>query len=167
MANFFLVWSWKKSNKENRETESGSSPLSTLNPFIPTRPSCSMLLFMCAFFFFLTAPETYFLALFLTTDTLSSLDLTTGTPGGSDGEETACNTGDLGSIPGSGRSPKEGNGNPFLYSCLENSIDREAWWATQSIGSQRVRHDWVTKLTFSLALYYSKFSEQVTTLLNS
>ena len=37
---------------------------------------------------------------------------------------------DLGSIPGSGRSPGEGNCNPFLYSCLENSMDRRAWWAT-------------------------------------
>ena len=50
--------------------------------------------------------------------------------GDSDGKETACNAGDLGSIPGSGRSPGEGNGNPLLYSCLENPMDREAWWAT-------------------------------------
>ena len=70
------------------------------------------------------------MALFLTTDTLSSLDLTTGTPVGSDGEESACNAGDLGLIPGSERSPKEGNGKLFQYSCLENSIDREDWWAT-------------------------------------
>ena len=42
-------------------------------------------------------------------------------PGGSDGKESACNTGDLGSIPGWGISPGEGNGNPFQYSCLENS----------------------------------------------
>ena len=40
--------------------------------------------------------------------------------GGSDGKESACNAGDLGSIPGLGRSPGEGHGNPFLYSCLEN-----------------------------------------------
>ena len=39
----------------------------------------------------------------------------------------ACNAGDLGSIPGSGRSPEERNGNPFQYPCLENPIDREAW----------------------------------------
>ena len=43
-----------------------------------------------------------------------------GFPGGSDGEESACNAGDLGSIPGAGRSPGEGNGNPLLYSFLEN-----------------------------------------------
>ena len=41
-----------------------------------------------------------------------------------------CNAGDLGSIPGSGRSPGERNGNPLQYSCLENPIDRGAWWAT-------------------------------------
>ena len=53
-----------------------------------------------------------------------------GFPGGSDSRESACNAGDLGSIPGLGRSPGEGNGNPLQYSCLENSIDRGAWWAT-------------------------------------
>ena len=47
------------------------------------------------------------------------------------GKEPACNTGDLGSIPGSGRSPGEGNGNPLQYSCLENNpMDRGAWRAT-------------------------------------
>ena len=50
--------------------------------------------------------------------------------GGSEGEESACNVGDQGSIPGSGRSPGEGNSNPLQYSCLENSMDREAWQAT-------------------------------------
>ena len=53
-----------------------------------------------------------------------------GFPGGSDGKESACNVGDLGSIPGSGRSPGEGNGYALQYSCLENPMDREAWWAT-------------------------------------
>ena len=51
-------------------------------------------------------------------------------PGGSDDKESACNAGDLGYIPGSGRSPGEGNGNPLQYSCLEDSMDRETWWAT-------------------------------------
>ena len=51
-------------------------------------------------------------------------------PGGSDGKESACHAGDPGSIPGLGRSPGEGNGNPLQYSCLENSIDRGAWQAT-------------------------------------
>ena len=53
-----------------------------------------------------------------------------GFPGSSDGKEFACNTGDLGSIPGSRRSPEEGNGNPLQYSCLENFMDRGALWAT-------------------------------------
>ena len=46
---------------------------------------------------------------------------------GSDGKDSAYNAGDLGSIPGSGRSLREGNGNPLPYSCLENSMDRGAW----------------------------------------
>ena len=46
------------------------------------------------------------------------------------GKEAACCVGDLGSIPGSGRFPGEGNGNPFQYSCLEKSMDRGAWQAT-------------------------------------
>ena len=51
-------------------------------------------------------------------------------PAGSDGKASACSTGDPGSIPGLGRSPGEGNGNPLQYSCPENSMDWEAWWAT-------------------------------------
>ena len=50
--------------------------------------------------------------------------------GGSDSKESACNAGDLGSIPGSGRSLGEENGNPLQYSCLENPMDRRASWAT-------------------------------------
>ena len=50
-----------------------------------------------------------------------------GNPGG---KESSCNAGDPGLIPGLRRSTGEGNGNPFQYSCLENSMDREAWWAT-------------------------------------
>ena len=53
-----------------------------------------------------------------------------GFPGGSDGKMSASNEGDPGSIPGSGRSPGEGNGHPLQYSCLENSMDGGAWWAT-------------------------------------
>ena len=51
-------------------------------------------------------------------------------PDGSEGKASACNVGDLGSIPGLGRSPGEGNGNPLQYSCLENPTDRGAWHAT-------------------------------------
>ena len=49
---------------------------------------------------------------------------------GSEVKASAWNVGDLGLIPGSGRSPGEGNGNPLKYSCLENPMDRGAWWAT-------------------------------------
>ena len=52
-----------------------------------------------------------------------------GFPVGSDGKDSACSVGDLGLIPGSERSPGEGNGNPLQYSCLENSMDRGAWRA--------------------------------------
>ena len=45
-------------------------------------------------------------------------------------KKSVCNVEDLGLIPGLGRSPGEGNGNPLHYSCLDNSMDREAWWAT-------------------------------------
>ena len=63
-----------------------------------------------------------------------------GFPGGSDGKESACNAGDMGSIPGSGRSPGEGNSNPLQYSCLGNPMDRGAWPTTVH-GSQRVGHN--------------------------
>ena len=53
-----------------------------------------------------------------------------GFPCGSEGKESVHNAGDPGSIPGLGGSPGEGNGNPLQYSCLENSMDKRAWWAT-------------------------------------
>ena len=53
-----------------------------------------------------------------------------GFPGGSEVKASACNVGNLGSIPVSGRSPGEGNGNPLQYSCLKNPMDGGAWWAT-------------------------------------
>ena len=53
-----------------------------------------------------------------------------GFPGGSEDKASACNVGDLGLIPGLGRSPREGNGIPLQYSCLENTMDRGAWQAT-------------------------------------
>ena len=59
-----------------------------------------------------------------------SYDVHLGFPGGSGGKESTCNAGDPGSIFGSGRTPGEGNGYPFQYSCLENSVDRRAWRAT-------------------------------------
>ena len=53
-----------------------------------------------------------------------------GFPAGSDGQEYACSAGALGSLPGVGRSPGGGHGNPLQYSCLENPMNRGAWWAT-------------------------------------
>ena len=56
--------------------------------------------------------------------------------GVSDGKESACNAGYLGLIPGSARSPREGNGNPLQYSCLENPMERGDWWAPGVANSQ-------------------------------
>jgi len=53
-----------------------------------------------------------------------------GFPGGSDSKESPCNAGDMGLIPGLGRSPGGGHGNPLQYSCLENPMDRGTWRAT-------------------------------------
>ena len=64
-----------------------------------------------------------------------------GFRGGSDGKESACNAGDLGLIPGEGRSPGEGHGNLLQCSCLENPMDRGAC-RLQSMGLQRVGHNW-------------------------
>ena len=67
-----------------------------------------------------------------------------GFPGGPDGKDSACNVGDPGSIPGLGTSYAEGNGNQLQYSCLENSMDREAWRATwghkESDTTERLKH---------------------------
>ena len=68
--------------------------------------------------------------------------LISGFPGGSDGKASACSDGSPDSIPGSGRSPGEGNGYPLQHSCLENPMDRGAW----SMESQRVGHNWATSL---------------------
>ena len=57
-----------------------------------------------------------------------SFSLAKDFPPGSDGEESACNAGDLHWIPGLGRSPGKGHGNPFQYSCPENPMDSRAWW---------------------------------------
>ena len=79
-----------------------------------------------------------------------------GFPGGSNGKESACNAGDPGLIPEFRRSPGERNGYLLQYSCMENSMDRGAFWL-QSRGSQRVRRDQATnkQLIFSLSLFPS------------
>ena len=72
-------------------------------------------------------------------------------PGGSEVKASACSVGDLGSIPGSGRSPGEGNGNPLQYSCLENPIDGGAWWATV----HGVAKSWTRLSDFAFAIRFS------------
>ena len=63
-----------------------------------------------------------------------------GSPGGSDGKESACSAGDLGSVSGSGRFPGEGHGNPLQYCRLENPMDRGAWRATvQGVAESQTR----------------------------
>ena len=77
------------------------------------------------------------------------------------GKESASNTGDPGSVPGSGRVPGEGNGNTLQYSCLENSMDRGARQA-RAHGSQRVEHDWATNTfhfhTFPTNYYFENLT---------
>ena len=74
------------------------------------------------------------------------LYLRCGFPGGSDSEESACNAGDLGSIPGLGRPPGEGNGNPLQYSCLENFMDKRdlvgysPWSCKESDTTEQLTH---------------------------
>ena len=64
-----------------------------------------------------------------------------GFPGSSDSKESAYNAAQPGSIPGSGRSPGEGNVNPLQYSCLENPLERGAWWADcESVRTERLTH---------------------------
>ena len=70
----------------------------------------------------------YFVVLYCQVELHHSIPL--GFPAGSDGKESTCDAGDPDSIPGLGRSPGEGNGNPLQDSCLENPMDRGAWWAT-------------------------------------
>ena len=72
-------------------------------------------------------PQSYNLAVVYLQLLLCVRNLYEGFPGGSDGKESACNAGDLDSIPGSGRSSGEGNGNPLQYSCLENPMEGGAW----------------------------------------
>ena len=74
----------------------------------------------------------------------SPIDLPFDFPHSSVGKESACNVGDLGLIPGLGRSPGEGNGNPFQHSCLENPMDRGAWKAAVP-GATRVGHNLAAK----------------------
>ena len=76
-----------------------------------------------------------------------------GLPGISDGKESACNAGDPDLIPGLGKSPGVGNGYPLQYSCLENSMDRGAWWATvHGIAKNQTR---LSDCVFSDPIFYT------------
>ena len=75
---------------------------------------------------------------------LWSLYCKLGVPWWFSGKESTCQAVNAGSIPGSGRSPREGHGNPLQYSCLGNPMDRGAWWAALH-GIARVAHSWVTE----------------------
>ena len=80
-------------------------------------------------------------------DYLWSVIIYGGFPSNSVGKASACNVGDLGSIPGLGRSPGEGNGNPLQDSCLENPMDRGVWWATvHGVAKSRT---WLSDFTFT------------------
>ena len=83
--------------------------------------------------------------------------LTLGFPGGSEVKAFACNAGDLGLIPGSGRSPGEGNGNPLQYSCLRNPMDRGDWWPTV----HRVAKSGTRLSDFTLLSLFSHWASQV------
>ena len=84
-----------------------------------------------------------------------SLKYYLGFPGGLEVKASACNAGNLGSTPGSGRSPGEGNGNPLQYSCLENPTDGGAWWATVHGVAKR----WTRLSDFTFAFKISFFLE--------
>ena len=73
---------------------------------------------------------------------LGKLQKIVGVPGGSDGKESACNAGDLNSIPWSGRSPGEENGNSLHYSCLENPMDGGAWRSEERRVGKECRSRW-------------------------
>ena len=92
-----------------------------------------------------------------------------GFPGGSVGEESTCNAGDLGSIPRLGRSSGGGHGNPLQYSCLENPHGQRRPGGLQSTGSQGVRHDWATKRSTYNEIFFinkRKWNTHATTWMN-
>ena len=77
----------------------------------------------------------------------------------SDSKESACSAGDWGSIPGSGRSPGEGNGNPLQYSCLKNPRDREAWWAAV----YGVAKSWTRLSDFTCTFHFHALEKEMAT----
>ena len=86
-------------------------------------------------------------------------------PGGSEVKVSACNAGDLGSIPGSVRSPGEENGNPLQYSCLENPMDSGAWWDTVHVVTKS--RTWLSYFTFFFHAHWVGDTIQPSHLLSS
>ena len=84
-----------------------------------------------------------------------------GFPCGSDSKESACNSGDPDSPLGLGRSPGEGNGNPLQYSCLQNSMDRGAWWATD----HEVSKSWTWLSVIITFLYFLPWFHDISPIL--
>ena len=82
-----------------------------------------------------------------------------GFPSGSDGKESTCNAGDLGSVPELGRYPGEGNGNPLQYSCLENSMDGGAWWAAV----HGVAKSWTRLSNFTFTFHFHALEKEMAT----
>ena len=81
-------------------------------------------------------------------------------PGGSAVKASASNAGDLGLIPGSGRSPGGGDGNPLQYSCLENSMDRGTWWATvHGVTKSWTRLKWLSMHTEGPERHHAKWTK--------
>ena len=114
---FILLWNYSFSETCLLKRKEKGKPLqSNIFPFS----------FLCPFW---NSPNDSFERIFTFFMILSFLTLD-GFLGGSDSKEFAYSTGDPDSIPGLGRPPRERNGNPPLYSCLEHSMDRGAWWAT-------------------------------------
>ena len=83
-------------------------------------------------------------------------------PGGSDSKESSCNAEDLDSIPGLGRCPGEGNGNPFQYSCLENPMDGGTWWTIV----HGIAKSWTRLSGFTRSYKYTTLSLHSTRCLN-
>ena len=87
-----------------------------------------------------------------------------GFPGGSEVKASACNVGDLGLIPGLGRSLGEGNGNPLQYSCLENPMDGGAWWTTvHGVAKSQTRLSDFTSLQVCHSFPYKEQASNLTT----
>ena len=97
----------------------------------------------------ITSPQECRTQEFQSNEVKNHFPVSQGFPGGSDSKESACDARGLGSVPGLGRSPRGGHGYPLQYSCLENPVDRGAWWATGHEGHKE--SDTTERLTLPLS----------------